>query len=517
MKKIKYFITAFSALLLLSSCGNDWLNEPIPDDSKSSNIPLTSKDVRSLEIALYDAVQSNLNYYNGQMIYSGDIMADDYQLRNGGGGKGEDFYLMDYAINSITGCWSPAYDLIKRSNVIIESEPSDYKDYKGVVDQIKGEAYFMRALSHFDILRQYGEFYQMDSKWGIPIIDRLIPGGELSTNKPGRNTVLEVYEIIISDLKESIILMDPTTSKKADGYVDVWAAKALLCRAYLYTGENAKCVAMAEDIITNSTYKLWTNSEYVEGWKERGGVEAIFEVKNTSDDGANTDSLTGFYNKHSSGGYGSFLATTYYANLFQEGDVRKTMFVTEEKLGALYLDKYPGVDKAATGDGNDYTTANYSILRLSEVYLNGAEAAQKIGDAKADTWLTAIAQRANPAAPAIVGANLERVLLERRLELGAEGFRFFDAIRNNKTMYRDNVAKYMEEINAAIPAVTIVQPGDATEINEEIHVELLDENKIINREHKRIILPIPDREMKVINPKIDGVEKINIEQYYKWL
>ena len=47
------------------------------------------------------------------------------------------------------------------------------------------------------------------------------------------------------------------------GYINLWAAKALLSRVYLTQGDNQKSLDVAEDIIKNSPYKLWKNEETV--------------------------------------------------------------------------------------------------------------------------------------------------------------------------------------------------------------------------------------------------------------
>ena len=68
---------------------------------------------------------------------------------------------------------------------------------------------------------------------------------------------------------------------------------------------------------------------------------------------------------------------------------------------------------------------NYVIFRLSEVYLNAAEAGVKIGGASAVkglNYLNAIVQRANPVKEVTAAEyTLDRVLEERSKELIGEG------------------------------------------------------------------------------------------------
>ena len=88
--------------------------------------------------------------------------------------------------------------------------------------------------------------------------------------------------------------------------------------------------------------------------------------------------------------------------------------------------------------------ANIPLIRLSEAYLNAAEAAAKLtadgNDHNADAvkYLNAIVNRANPAKT--VDANekvtVDEVLEERRKELVGEGHRMFDLLRNGKAIER---------------------------------------------------------------------------------
>ena len=99
------------------------------------------------------------------------------------------------------------------------------------------------------------------------------------------------------------------------------------------------------------------------------------------------------------------------------------------------MKKWPGTDATTPSFEN-----NYVIFRLSEVYLNAAEAGVKIGGASAVkglNYLNAIVQRANPAKEVTAAEyTLDRVLEERSKELIGEGHRFFDMLRNGKTIVR---------------------------------------------------------------------------------
>lgn len=142
-----------------------------------------------------------------------------------------------------------------------------------------------------------------------------------------------------------------------------------------------------------------------------------------------------------------------------------------------YLIKYPGKSGSVT---DAVSTVNpqdndLCILRLSEVYLNAAEAAFKIGNTeKALTYLNAIVTRANPA-KSVTSADLslERILKERRKELVGEGHAFFDYMRNGKSVDRSG-------------GWHLTMPEDA---------------RVIAPSDPRVALPIPQTEIDA-NPNI---------------
>lgn len=116
-------------------------------------------------------------------------------------------------------------------------------------------------------------------------------------------------------------------------------------------------------------------------------------------------------------------------------------------------------------------THNIYVLRLSEIYLNAAEASFKLGDKQtAAKYLNNIFLRANPGATAIAEdeVTLDRILLERGIELIGEGHRFFDLLRNNKEVIRYNDSS-----------------------DQGWHYALISESKRFTNEYFRTVLPIP--------------------------
>ena len=68
----------------------------------------------------------------------------------------------------------------------------------------------------------------------------------------GRETVASVYEKVIKDLTDAVNSGALYKSEKVgekQGFIDQWAAEALLTRVYLYKGENELALSTAQNII----------------------------------------------------------------------------------------------------------------------------------------------------------------------------------------------------------------------------------------------------------------------------
>lgn len=169
------------------------------------------------------------------------------------------------------------------------------------------------------------------------------------------------------------------------------------------------------------------------------GSEALFQISNTTTANPGRDGLS--YLLHW-WGYAAVILTDDFAQMMKNdpNDVRGQLVATYQDSGdGLYYNlllKYPG-EKGYNVPSFDN---NYTVIRLSEVYLIAAEAGLKAGGelrTYALAYLNDIVKRANPSAEvADADFTLDRVLLEREKELVGEGHRYFDMLRNGKTIVR---------------------------------------------------------------------------------
>jgi hypothetical protein len=119
--------------------------------------------------------------------------------------------------------WVDAYKGIYYANLVLEN--IDKVPEKGGYDlnEMKGEALFLRAYIYTNLLRSHG---------GVPIIDRTFGLNDYDevSNIP-RNSVGEVLDFIVKDVDQAISLLKPTTTL---GRATSGAAKALKARVLLH-------------------------------------------------------------------------------------------------------------------------------------------------------------------------------------------------------------------------------------------------------------------------------------------
>ncbi|HEX5155194.1 MAG TPA: RagB/SusD family nutrient uptake outer membrane protein [Parafilimonas sp.] len=338
--------------------------------------------------------------------------------------------------------WYISYKIISDCNTVIEAvekEPTDDPARK----QLLGECYFLRAFSHFSLVKLFARPYTQD-KSAPGIILRT------STSDPSekaRSTVEEVYTQVIADAQQAVELMNQPRGVE---YASKEAAEALLSRVYLYMGDNNNAADYATQVINSGEFSLATADEFPGMFANaKGSSETIFCLAFTAnEDYGKFGSIASMLYSDGNSGWGEEYATTSLRNLMSAHpeDVRwKYIIPLEDGSGGIA--KKNGIEiyyisKFSFQDGSP-TLSSPIMFRLAEMYLNRAEANAKMGNSKdALDDVDEIRKNRglenslyNGKVPAGSSA-LEVVLNERRIELAFEGHRTFDVYRNNLVMNR---------------------------------------------------------------------------------
>lgn len=440
-----YFLVMILIGLTTVSCSEDFLDvkpqQAVPADGALETIG----DFEAAIAGVYDGLSSS-NYYGRYFVLVSDIMSDDVK-QNASANRASDWAA--YAGSSTDNnnlalnVWNAGYKVIDRANRIIHAEvelPASVQDEYG---NIRGQAYAARALAHFDMVRIYAQHYtysQDASHPGVPIITEFDPD-----QKPARNSVKEVYDQVISDFQASLGLIGENNNSF---YLSESAVHGLLSRVYLYKEDWANAKEAATEVISSGKYDLVDHDNYATIFTGDHSPETLFEIDMNPTDNRGSNAIGGMYLES---GYGDYLPTKDLLNLIPGEDARQAMFSVDEDLAGDYASHR--VAKYSSPLGED----NTPVIRLSEVYLNRAEANYHLNQTEAaQDDLDAIRQRGLPSADDVTATGselLEEILKERRIELSFEGHRLYDLTRNKKGVIR-------EDCTAPENACTVTYPND---------------------------------------------------------
>ncbi|NII28026.1 RagB/SusD family nutrient uptake outer membrane protein [Pseudoflavitalea sp. X16] len=457
-KRSAYLLPGLAVLFLLPACKKDWLspaNENILVATDSTF--LKPENATSFVTMVYNQL-TVWNTATFSWIGVSSITSDDADKGSSAGDNGGDKNLMDALTytptsGSVIEVWTGNYQGIKRANEALANVPK-YQIDAALKTRLLAEARFLRAYFYFTLVRTYG---------GVPIVDTA-----LDANNPAdferaniRRTKEEVYAFIEEDLNYALSIL-PTKQEYGAaniGRASKGAAAALLAKVSMYQQKWDQVLSLTNAIIagTYGTYGL--EPDFTRIWREVGenGMESLFEVQ-----GKGTVTLAGVQQYSQvqamrgatfsgvTNAYSGWGFNTPSANLdsaFEAGDVRKnaTIIHIGDTLwdGVILVNaSNPRYNRKAyvsktqeTYSSDSYTNKNVRILRMGEVYLMNAEAAnEKDLPSQAQTSLNAVRNRAGLAnTTAAAKADLKTAIWnERRVELAMEHDRFFDLVRQGR-------------------------------------------------------------------------------------
>jgi starch-binding outer membrane protein, SusD/RagB family len=453
MKNIKNIILLLS-LVLLSSCNGFLEKAPILDQSTDITMS-TYAGLNSAVAGAYGPLYST-TWYGADYVITGEMRSGNGRREADGDFQSNRYigdYNWNYSEDVTSGMWGMAYYVISAVNNVLAN--LEGKEAEGVTTQdlnnLKAECLFLRALSHFDIVRLYGQPYTSGATTlGVPVVLVTDPNG-----KPARNTVEEVYKQIVTDLLDAEAAIDPTYTRKGvvdvKSSADIYSIQALLARVYSSMGDWANAAKYASKVIDSKKFNVWTPEQYLTAWSkniaDKDG-EVIFEV----------------YGKKSNEYYGSWENIQYvtspegYADagvskdvtsLYTATDVRAKLLTTDKNNasgGLLWSKKYAG-----KGDGTP-DCSNIIVLRLSEMYLIRAEAAINGAETGSTAEADINAVREKRGLSSILAASKADIQKEYRLEFLYEGHYFFDLARWGLPVNRVDYTGDIKNQNVEFPS-----------------------------------------------------------------
>ena len=255
MKKILFIASAI--LILLSGCEN-FLDSELLTEKTTANFPETEKDAQEMVTAIYahllfESPETSSQYYIAQLA-GDDCLGGNLSYSNN---CATNFLMYSGNLNTFAGIWDRCYTLINRANNAINTM-ENVKSWSSESERNRlfGESYFLRAMAYYELAQVFG---------GVPLRTTLE-----STNLP-RASVDEIYTQIAADLKNAIEMMPAKIYPKGSdmtGHATKYAAEAMMARVFLfYTGRYEKnelpngttkeeVISWIDDCVNNSGHKL---------------------------------------------------------------------------------------------------------------------------------------------------------------------------------------------------------------------------------------------------------------------
>lgn len=469
-KTFKNIILCFSLLALFSSCEEE-LDLNNPTALSLEELLQTNNGFELLANGVLDAYQK----VPANEFLLVELRTDNSRANSANGNLPNiSAYLVDPNNGDVATYYSNNMATIKHANTIIDNRFLAPESYQYAV----GEAYFMRALCHFNLVRAYQN---------VPYIDKVL---DVATNEALDYPQLpeaDVYERIIEDFKTSIAYLSGVTTDKyrpSEGAAICLAAKAYLSQPNPnYTEAELLLASVVENSASYGYELLYTDydsslsvgennynqvvnfgnvfgNEFVGSYSDADGTpdgswtnnagleknnEVIFSIAYdyessdnyvTSDSGLDdqieTDSESfSFAMTLQGGSNGVNLATLDLLEIMTPelepvrfyGTIDVITYNPFEITTDTFNSKYP--TDGEIGD-NDWV-----VLRYADVLLLYAEAILGGADSTTDTRaIDAFNQvRARAGKDEIANLTKEDLLNERRLEFVYENQRLYDLIR----------------------------------------------------------------------------------------
>lgn len=376
--------------------------------------------------------------------------------------------------------WQNGYGELNAVNRLIAGaelvEPDNIADQE-MKDNILGQAYALRAFSHFQLLSYYSTDLADDNALGVIIVD-FVPTIDQQLL---RSTNGEVFEVINSDLDKAMNLL---STESDPVYVSQDFVTALRARMAAYRENYTEAASYAQVLLDK--YDLADQLEYVNMFLDQDNTEVIFKFERVLNDGYDGQGATGsvfaggwagarfaFTNATAGGGaYYEFDRSLF--DLFDPNDIRYTVNLAPTSIVAddpesvenyieddvLIIQKYPG-------SSGQFLLNDLKVFRASEMLLILAEAKAAAGDFNGSTNSTASLikelrdARFGTDQPLPNYANqteaFAAILVERQIEFAFEGHRWKDIKRLGK---RANQGAMRSPLDCSFNGACSLSPSD---------------------------------------------------------
>lgn len=387
----KNILIATANLCLLMTCMscNKWLDVQPEDKFTEKQVFSTTNGIAEALNSIYLDISKTKLYGANLTSTTLDIFAQRYNVMSLH--RLENFQQYRFGEKNVKEqmdtIWSAAYVNVVNANKFI----SNLDTYKGVLNDktdslFRGEAYALRAMLQFDMLRMFGPIYSSadSTKTAIPYYTEAGTGVNeiLPANKAIQKVIVDLKkaeDLLVNDPIRTlgVIKSDEKSYLTYRNYrINYFAVKGLQARVYLYRGDKVSALASAKEVINNAAKFPWITPGQI--LSEKANPNRVFT----------TEVLFGSFSLDLYSNYRNFFAPNLVdRSILAPLDARlKTTFENNENDyrynpnwlftglgGKSYKTFFKYADVA---DNTKDFRFIISLLRLSEVYYIAAECEQ---------------------------------------------------------------------------------------------------------------------------------------------
>lgn len=459
MKKLFILFVMIGSIFAIPSCSSDFLDTKPTGSTSTADIFYTVDNaltaINGIHRSMYAQWEGTQNEGGlSCLLLSLDYTADDIVELSASNGWFRGIYQWTVQANDnsseVRYPWHLGYNSIANANMIIaniENATGDANEKK----EILAQALTYRAYFYLLMVQIYGKRYDWTAKpntqLGVPL--RLEPTiGEIA-----RSTVEEVYVQIFKDLEQAITLFNEANiTRSSKSHLNKYIAQGIKARAALTTGQWQVAVDAARIARTAPGVSLMDSVTAMSGNSSVSNPEWMWASYQQSDQplyfysyyayisfNFNSSNIRGCPKCANSVMYAAISNTDVRKKWWEANPTSANMADLQGPLPSNYTLR-PLMNRKFRVSNNGSSIADYMYMRIAEMYLIEAEALARLNDLSgAQTALTALAQKRDRYYTATATNTqdlLNEILMQRRIELWGEGFRFLDLKRMNLPLDR---------------------------------------------------------------------------------
>jgi hypothetical protein len=307
MKKIKrkfLILSSLATIVVIAACSKKFLEKP-PLGTLSPEIMATEKGVQGLLIGAYSLVDGEGTPGDGfasgasNWILGGVTSDDAYKGSDptdvGEAAPMEKWTSLTATNSAIPQKWRVLYAGAQRCNGVLQTMAiaPDVTPDKALL--IEAQVRFLRGFYHFELKKVFNNIAYADETLTLDNTD---------------NTV-DAWPKIEADLQFAVANL-PDTWPGEPGRANVWAAKAMLAKAYMFEGKFTDAYPILTDVIANgktaggAAYAL--NNHFYSNFnpQQKNSPESVFAAQTSVQDNSSVD-----WGGDPNGNYGDILNFPY--------------------------------------------------------------------------------------------------------------------------------------------------------------------------------------------------------------